>query len=98
MSPHLKALTKGFGIEYGGAYIPQKIKMFVWKLCHNIIPMKENLRKKRLTDTGICPIYNQEAKTTEHALLHCQWTTPVWFGLQLGLRSDNYQALNFAKC
>lgn len=71
--------------------------MFVWKLCHNLIPMKENLRRKRLTETGICPICNREAGTAEHALLYCQyWIRPVWFGLQLGLRADNYQALNFA--
>lgn len=69
-------------------HAPQKIKLFLWKLCHDILPVKENLRKRRLTEEGICPVCKQCPETLEHALLQCQWTRPVWFGLQSGIRMD----------
>ncbi|RYQ80303.1 hypothetical protein Ahy_Scaffold1g106807 [Arachis hypogaea] len=61
---------------------PQKIKMFLWKAAHNIIPVRANLKKKRLLNNSVCPICLQEEETEEHTLLLCEWTRAVWFGSQ----------------
>lgn len=66
------------------AHVPQKIKIFLWKMCHNILLVKYNLKYRRIATTDTCPICQQEPETIEHALLLCSWTRPVWFGLQLG--------------
>lgn len=69
--------------EIWGLPIPQKIKFFLWKCCHNVLPVKENLRKKRLTASAVCPLCEMEDESVEHALLFCDWTRAVWFGLQI---------------
>ncbi|RYR36428.1 hypothetical protein Ahy_A09g041389 [Arachis hypogaea] len=61
---------------------PQKIKMFLWKVAHNIIPVRANLKEKRLLTNSVCPICAQEEETSEHTLLLCDWTRAVWFGSQ----------------
>nr|XP_025703912.1 uncharacterized protein LOC112805796 [Arachis hypogaea] len=61
---------------------PQKIKMFLWKVAHNIIPVRANLKKKSLLTNSVCPICAQEEETSEHTLLLCDWTRAVWFGSQ----------------
>lgn len=75
-------------------HAPQKIKIFLWKLCHDILPVKENLRKRRLSEEGVCPVYKQGPETVEHTLLQCQWTRPIWFGLQCGIRMENSNSSN----
>ena len=64
---------------------PQKIKLFLWRICHNAIPVRDNLHKRRIVNSPMCPACNQERETIEHALLLCPWTLPVWFGSQLQL-------------
>lgn len=67
------------------AKIPQKIKHFLWKACHNILPVKENLCKKRISQCSLCPICHKEAETIEHMFFLCEWVRPIWFGLQIQL-------------
>lgn len=63
-----------------GANIPQKIKHFLRRVCHNVLPLKENLFKSKLVNSPPCPIGNAHCETVEHALLLCPWTKAVWFG------------------
>lgn len=72
-----------FWKEIWGACVPQKIKIFIWKVCHNILPLRDNLWKKKVVQSKICPICQSEDETIEHALLLCDWTRPVWHGSQL---------------
>lgn len=71
------------------AKVPQKIKLFLWKLVHNILPVQENIFKKRITRSRDCPICKKEPETIEHTFLRCEWTRPVWFGLELGSSFTN---------
>lgn len=66
-----------------GTNVPQKIKIFVWKACSNILPVKGNLMRRKLRREGVCPICGDSEETVEHVLLFCNWTKPVWFGSQL---------------
>lgn len=63
--------------------VPQKIKIFMWKACNNILPVKDNLRRRRLSRDSVCPVCGVCDESVEHALLFCNWTKPVWFGSQL---------------
>lgn len=62
------------------ANIPEKIKVFLWKAAHNVLPVRHNLTQKRIAITNLCPVCQKEPKTIEHTLLLCEWTSPIWFG------------------
>lgn len=36
--------------------IPEKIKHFLWKCCHNILPIRANLARKKIARSDSCPI------------------------------------------
>lgn len=70
--------------------VPQKMKHFFWKICQNAIPVGENLWKKKVKKSPICPLCMEENETIEHTLLFCSGTRGVWFGLQLQSVPDRY--------
>lgn len=76
-------IDSSFWKDVWGARVPQKINIFIWKVYHNILPLRENLWKKKVVQSKICPICHKEDETIEHALLLCNWTRPVWYGSQL---------------
>lgn len=77
-----------------GAQVPQKIKHFTWKACHNALPTKENLTKRRLSRDNLCPKCQKQPETAEHMLLLCDWTRPIWFGMGLYPTPNAYNVTN----
>ncbi|RYQ97024.1 hypothetical protein Ahy_B08g092996 [Arachis hypogaea] len=77
--------------------VPQKIRTFLWRASHNILPVFENLFNKRITNTPICTICLQEPETTEHALLLCPWTRAAWFGAQIQCCPTALTVFSFGK-
>nr|XP_023915286.1 uncharacterized protein LOC112026812 [Quercus suber] len=70
--------------------IPNKIKVFMWQACHNILPTLEKLRQRRIVENELCPICKLVPKTILHALWECKAAQDVWAGcsqrvLQKGL-------------
>ena len=39
-------------------WLPNKIKLFGWRACHNILPTKENLVWRRITQDSVCELCN----------------------------------------
>lgn len=70
--------------------IPPKIKYFLWKVCHNILLVGENLCKKRIKNSTTCPLCEKEVEIVEHLLFFCEWTRVVWFGVQVQCVPDRY--------
>ncbi|XP_030477324.1 uncharacterized protein LOC115694334 [Syzygium oleosum] len=55
-----------------------KIRFFLWSLCQNALPTRENLYKRKCVPDPLCPICRNHPETTEHLFLLCKWTTQVW--------------------
>ncbi|KAJ1415947.1 Reverse transcriptase zinc-binding domain [Sesbania bispinosa] len=70
-----------------------RCKEFVWRACHNIIPVLIALQKKKIQLDHICPLCGEEPETTEHALLYCPQVAPIWFASQLGIAIDKSNSL-----
>ena len=51
------------------------MKMFLWKACSNILPMKEKLFKRRITNDPLCPICGLATKSVGRIIW--SWTTDV---------------------
>jgi hypothetical protein len=47
---------------------PRVVHLFLWKACNNILPTKENLSKRGVTQDDKCPICNLEPETVGHSL------------------------------
>ena len=59
-----------------------KIKVFVWRACQEILPMKGNLARRRIIKDGRCKACKQETKMVLHALWGCGVACDVWAGYQ----------------
>lgn len=77
------SLNPSFWNQIWSVKTPQKVKIFLWKICQNALPVRENLFRRQMITSPLCPICNSEQETIEHALLLCSWTRQVWFGSQL---------------
>ena len=47
----------------------KKIKIFAWRVCHDILPTGENLAHRKITDDNRCGLCKQGAES----ILHCLW-------------------------
>lgn len=54
--------------------VPNAVKMFVWRVCNDLLPTKENILKK----DSLCPIYSLEGESVEHILWSCSSARDVW--------------------
>jgi hypothetical protein len=52
--------------------------MFSWRACHNILPTRSNLAKRKVVEDSLCPCCKREPKTTLHVLWNCPAAQDVW--------------------
>lgn len=60
--------------------VPNKIKLFQWKVHMNILPTKKFLSERGLVlqDRSSCIFCNKHEETVYHILQECQFTTSLW--------------------
>ncbi|KAK0583943.1 hypothetical protein LWI29_005441 [Acer saccharum] len=58
--------------------LPNKIKIFCWKACRNILPAKALLHKRGIIDSDLCPLCTEGPETVDHALWGCKNVKPEW--------------------
>ena len=51
--------------------IPNKIKVFGWKACNEILPTRLNLSKRKIIVDAMCPICLRFPESVFHALWDC---------------------------
>jgi hypothetical protein len=61
-----------------GLEVPNTVKIFLWKACHDLLPTKENLFHKRIVEDKSCPCCTPEAESTFHAIWSCGAARDVW--------------------
>ncbi|KAL0011249.1 hypothetical protein SO802_006357 [Lithocarpus litseifolius] len=60
--------------------IPNKIKVFAWRACHEILPTVVNLTRRRVIHEDKCSLCTGEPETTIHALWDCAVAQDIWAG------------------
>ena len=68
--------------------VTPRISYFIWRACGNYLATNYNLWKKKVRTSAICPICEIGEETVEHALLQCDWTLAVWYGMDIGYKVD----------
>jgi len=69
--------------------IPNKIKIFVWRACNDILPTQINLVKRRIINEDKCPICTREVEIAIYVLWGCVAVTDVWAGSIPKLQKGN---------
>ena len=60
------------------ANIPSKIRVFIWRVCHGIIPVFTKLHQWHIDVQTTCPRCQRKEETTIHALRDCKNAEDVW--------------------
>jgi hypothetical protein len=58
--------------------VPKMVQLFLWKACNNILPTKEKLHKRGITEDPLCPLCKSETETVGHILWSCESSKDVW--------------------
>jgi hypothetical protein len=57
--------------------VPNLVKVFMWRACHNLLPTNLYLFKQKVVDSNLCPCCEKE-ETIIHALWKCPSAQDVW--------------------
>ena len=63
--------------------VPNKIRVFAWRLCQEILTVFHNFYRRKIDVQPICPLCQQGVETTIHAIRDCLIACDVW-QMQLG--------------
>jgi ribonuclease HI/ribosomal protein L37AE/L43A len=77
--------------------LPNAEKVFFWRACQNILPTRENLVRKKITQDPSCPICGQEDETIAHTLWYCPSAQDVWGGACIIMQKSHFQELEFLR-
>jgi hypothetical protein len=68
------------------------VKLFLWQACNNILPTKENLFKKKITDDPLCLVccmeVEVEVEMVGHALWSCLAVRDVWLECNVSIQKS----------
>ncbi|XP_019150955.1 PREDICTED: uncharacterized protein LOC109147752 [Ipomoea nil] len=55
-----------------------KVKNLLWRCARGILPLRENLKSRRVWISGGCPLCGFVAETAEHLFCGCQYAQGLW--------------------
>ncbi|GAA0160282.1 hypothetical protein LIER_16869 [Lithospermum erythrorhizon] len=59
--------------------VPPRIKICLWKACHNILPTKDRLRRRGIMVESSCKFCKEDRETLVHISVSCSYTNKFWF-------------------
>jgi hypothetical protein len=62
---------------------PNKVKMFIWRLAHNSLPVRRNLIVRGVKTGTICPICSRLDEDCGHLFFKCKRAKECWHALNL---------------
>ncbi|XP_035543600.1 uncharacterized protein LOC118347684 [Juglans regia] len=75
--------------------VPGGYKHFVWNALNNVLPTKNNLLKRKVTEDSLCPVCKREEKDVKHALWCCLAVADVWAEAESPVRKWRNQVQDF---
>uniref|UniRef100_A0A803PYN1 Reverse transcriptase domain-containing protein n=1 Tax=Cannabis sativa TaxID=3483 RepID=A0A803PYN1_CANSA len=58
--------------------LPPKIRIFAWKVYHNIIPTAAALHRRKIIDSAACSLCTSNWESVGHALFDCKHARRIW--------------------
>lgn len=76
--------SKGWG-RLWKIQVPQKVKMFLWRVCRNNVPVRIILRGRGVNTPILCPLCGVDVEHLRHICLECSFVRGCWDELGLDL-------------
>ena len=76
-------------------HIPNKIKVFVWRACHGILPTRANLLQKHVVEDSTCVLCKCTSETELHVLWECGVAQDIWARSMRKLQKGKGSQLDF---
>ena len=87
-----RVLQSSFWRKIWNLHIPNKIKLFTWRACQDILPTKDNLYHRHVLNTPTCRAYTLAPKTMGHLF----WVTKkVWSISDIPFDSNGLSFMHF---
>ncbi|MCI10423.1 putative ribonuclease H protein, partial [Trifolium medium] len=64
--------------------IPPRNQLLIWRIIHNIVPVRENLNNRGVRSPILCPNCSKYNETTDRAFRKCHKVKDVWSRAQVG--------------
>lgn len=58
--------------------LPPKVKIFLWRLGRNCLPVRDNLQKKRISVPLVCGLCNNGMENNWHLFISCRFAQDCW--------------------
>lgn len=75
--------------------VTNTVKMFLWRACHNLLPTKANLVRRKVVENALCPICHREEETVVHLLWECASASDIWSGSSITLEKSPNAGMDF---
>lgn len=56
----------------------EKNKIKLWRTCHEILPTRSNLHKRKIIEDPLCPLCGRAPETVSHILWRCPSAMDAW--------------------
>ena len=76
--------------------IPHKVKIFVWRLCRNNVPVRIRLMHKGVRLPITCPVCNADKEHLLHLFFDCRFAENCWQSVDL--KYDMREAYSVSDC
>jgi hypothetical protein len=63
--------------------VPNKVQMFLWRLIHNSLPVRNNLKRRKVKTKTVCPMCKRLDEDCGHVFFKCKKARECWRELQL---------------
>ena len=77
--------------------VPNAVKMYLWKACHNLLPTKANLFRRGVHDTSQCLICLRAEETVVHVAWACPTASDAWGESRIRLQKSVSGEYDFAQ-
>jgi ribonuclease HI len=75
--------------------LPNAEKNFIWRACHDILPTKEKLLRRKISVDPLCPLCGLVTETSFHVLWDCSSARDVWSMCERKIQKSHFDGPNF---
>jgi hypothetical protein len=74
--------------------LPTRVRNFMWRLAHDIIPTRCTLRRRGVSLDVVCPLCFDKEESSQHLFMLCSFSQKVWFPSPHGILPPTQMDLN----